>query len=119
MPLQKRDIGSFPVRLSGMEFYVLELLVTAGRELYGLEMVNTSNGKLSRGTVYVTLGRLKDKNFISSKVRRSRRGGLPNVLYQPTELGLKVYQWMKEMSDAVGQGRPTRKRTAARQEAEH
>src|SRR5215470_17872225 len=77
--------------LSEKEHLVLELLVAHG-ELYGLQLVAQSKRKLKRGTVYVTLGRMEEKGYISSRLERAPAdvGGMPRRLYQPTALGRRV-----------------------------
>lgn len=107
-------------RLSGTEFFVLGMLVDATKGLYGLEMVNMSDGLLSRGTIYVTLGRMKEKNFVQSKVKiiKSRRGGMPGVVYRPTDLGLQVYRSLKLLSDAMKSG-PQRRTKRAKVSEKH
>ena len=73
------------------EALILELLVDEA-ELYGLQLVAASRGRLKRGTVYVTLGRMEDKGFISSRVERRPpdEGGMPRRIYEPTALGRRV-----------------------------
>lgn len=80
-----------PTRLSSIETVVLKLLVQH-TSLYGLEMVRYSNGRLKRGTIYVTLGRMVEKGYLKSKVSDEveNRGGLPKRLYTPTAFGIKV-----------------------------
>jgi DNA-binding PadR family transcriptional regulator len=70
---------------------ILELLVEEA-ELYGLQLVATSNGQLKRGTVYVTLGRMEEKGFISSRLEDAPadEGGLPRRIYEPTAFGRRV-----------------------------
>ena len=77
--------------LSPKETLILELLVRDA-ELYGLQFVAASKGRLKRGTVYVTLGRMEDKGYIVSRQEDAPRdaGGLPRRLYEPTALGRKV-----------------------------
>ena len=77
--------------LSAKELVILQLLVR-GNELYGLQMVAASRGRLKRGTVYVTLGRMEDKGYISSKLEDPppSEGGLPRRLYAPTPLGRRM-----------------------------
>ncbi len=55
----------FP-RLSPKEALILDLL--RGGEMYGLELVTSSDGALKRGTVYVTLGRMEEKGLIVSRI---------------------------------------------------
>ena len=77
--------------LSAKESLILELLLDGG-ELYGLQLVAASKRRLKRGTVYVTLGRMEEKGYISSRLEDAPAdvGGLPRRLYQPTALGRRV-----------------------------
>lgn len=78
-------------RLSSTERLILELLVEHG-ELFGLAMVDASQGRLKRGTVYVTLGRMEDKGYLDSRQEPLPPGatGLPRRLYTPTGHALRV-----------------------------
>ena len=80
-----------PPRLSGKETVILELLAHRG-ELYGLQLVAASKGRLKRGTVYVTLGRMEDKGYVTSRAEQAPggTGGLPRRLYEATPYGLRV-----------------------------
>src|SRR5262245_39178003 len=82
--------GAIP-RLSAKESLILELLVHEG-ELYGLQLVAASKGRLKRGTVYVTLGRMEDKGYVASRAEDAPdgAGGLPRRLYEATPHGLRV-----------------------------
>ena len=73
------------------EALILALLVGEA-ELYGLQLVAASKGRLKRGTVYVTLGRMEEKGFITSHLESAPadEGGLPRRLYEPTAFGRKV-----------------------------
>jgi DNA-binding PadR family transcriptional regulator len=77
--------------LSAKESLILELLV-ARDELYGLQLVAASRRRLKRGTVYVTLGRMEDKGYLTSRLEDAppAEGGLPRRLYQPTALGRRL-----------------------------
>ena len=77
--------------LSAKESLILELLVDQ-QELYGLQLVAASKRKLKRGTVYVTLGRMEEKGYITSRLEDAppEAGGLPRRVYQPTALGRRV-----------------------------
>ena len=61
-------------------------------ESYGLQLVATSKGRLKRGTVYVTLGRMEDKGYVTSRTEDAPdgAGGLPRRLYEATHYGLRV-----------------------------
>ena len=77
--------------LPDKERLILDLLIRRD-ELYGLELVAASKGRLKRGTVYVTLGRMEDKGFISSRLEDAPadQGGLPRRIYEPTIFGRRV-----------------------------
>jgi len=79
--------------LSAKESVILELLIR-NRELYGLQLVAASKRRLKRGTVYVTLGRMEEKGYITSRLEDAspESGGLPRRLYRPTPLGRRVLQ---------------------------
>jgi PadR family transcriptional regulator len=78
-------------RLSATERLIVELL-TAHEELFGLRMVELSGGRLKRGTVYVTLGRMQEKGYLESRQEPLPEGaiGLPRRLYRPTGLAMRV-----------------------------
>jgi DNA-binding PadR family transcriptional regulator len=70
------------------ERLILEALVEHGPQ-FGLQLVDDSKGRLKRGTVYVTLGRMERKGLIASEQESPSPGaiGLPRRLYRPTALG--------------------------------
>jgi len=78
-------------RLSAKETLILEMLAQ-GEELYGLQLVAASKGRLKRGTVYVTLGRMEDKGYVTSRAEEAPAdaGGLPRRLYAMTPHGARV-----------------------------
>ena len=84
--------NEFP-KLSRKEFLILEMLVGKG-EMFGLEMVEASEGNLKRGTIYVTLGRMSDKGYVESREesRSMPEIGIPRRKYRATGLGERVYQ---------------------------
>lgn len=77
--------------LSDKESIVLALL-SEHDELYGLQLVAHSRRRLKRGTVYVTLGRMEEKGYITSRLEAAPpdMGGMPRRLYQATPLGRRV-----------------------------
>ena len=77
-------------RLSPTEQLILELL--SGEEMFGLQLVEESNGALKRGTVYVTLGRMHEKGYLESRQEPLPDGaiGLPRRLYRPTGLAMRI-----------------------------
>ena len=60
--------------------------------MYGLQLVAASKRRLKRGTVYVTLGRMEEKGYITSRLEDAPpdAGGLPRRVYKPSALGLQV-----------------------------
>jgi len=85
--------------ISPVESLVLALIES--RERYGLELVDLAGGRLKRGSVYVTLGRMEAKGFVTSRQEERAPGaiGLPRRLYRATPYGLKVrdaYQLLRE-----------------------
>jgi hypothetical protein len=58
-------------RLSRTEHLILDL--PQDREGFGLELVERSGGALKRGTVYVTLARMQDKGYVTSRTEEFRR----------------------------------------------
>jgi DNA-binding PadR family transcriptional regulator len=89
--MQRHQAPDSPPPLSAKEAIVLHLL-SAGEPLYGLQLVALSEGRLKRGTVYVTLGRMEAKGYVVSAAdgETSRAGTLPRRRYTPTPLGLRV-----------------------------
>jgi PadR family transcriptional regulator, regulatory protein PadR len=82
--------GDVP-RLSGTERRILDLLAADG-ELYGLQLVQRSEGRLKRGTVYVTLQRMEEKGLVESRLdtREPALPGLPRRLYSPSRSGVAL-----------------------------
>jgi DNA-binding PadR family transcriptional regulator len=80
-----------PPSLSGKERIVLELLAGEDR-MYGLQLVAQSRGRLKRGTVYVTLGRMQQKNLIEAEPEKlsDDSGLVPRRMYRATPFGLRV-----------------------------
>ena len=90
------EIQELP-RLSSKEKVILELLAT-NISMYGLQLVSQSHGKLKRGTVYVTLGRMEEKGLILSEPEKlsDHSGLVPRRMYRPTPFGLRVLEiWMQ------------------------
>jgi PadR family transcriptional regulator len=79
-------------QVSSKEELILELLIAHRAAMYGLEIVAASGGRLKRGTVYVTLGRMQDKGLVTSRQEHApaEAGGLPRPLYTPTALARRL-----------------------------
>jgi PadR family transcriptional regulator, regulatory protein PadR len=84
-------MGNGVVPLARKERLILELLASAG-PMYGLQLVEHSEGALKRGTVYVTLGRMEAKGLVASQQEPVPPGGigLPRRIYRPTALGERM-----------------------------
>lgn len=89
--MQKK--GEEVPHLSGKEMAILELLIARG-EMYGLQMVEASDGRLGRGTVYVTLSRMEDKGYVESEEETPPRDrpGFPRRLYRASGYGMRVFK---------------------------
>ena len=94
--------------LSAKESLILALLIRE-RQLYGLQLVAASRRRLKRGTVYVTLGRMEEKGYISSRLEHppADAGGMPRRVYQATALGRRVHRlWTAAARDLVPEFAP-------------
>ena len=79
----------YPDHLSKKERLIAELLVEHG-ELFGSTLVDCSEGLLARGTVYVTLARMEEKELVRSRLLEAVKGQLPRRAYKVTPLGKRV-----------------------------
>lgn len=75
--------------ISDLEALILDLL-TARAPTYGLDLVQASGGRIKRGSVYVTLGRMEQKGFVTSMLDGRPGEGPPRRLYEPTTQGLRA-----------------------------
>jgi len=77
--------------LSARELLILNLLVRDEAQ-YGLQLVAAAPRRLKRGTVYVTLGRMEAKGYITSRLDEDAPalGGLRRRRYTPTALGREL-----------------------------
>ena len=90
------------------ERLILDLLIADG-PLFGLQLVALSDGALKRGTVYVTLGRMESKGFVTSEQEALPDGaiGLPRRIYRPTPLGERVRRaWNLVVRELVPEVQP-------------
>src|ERR671919_67123 len=97
-----------PATLPRKERLILELLVSGG-PMYGLQLVEQSDGALKRGTVYVTLGRMEAKGFVESEQEDMPPGaiGLPRRIYRPTALGVRMLRaWTLLVKEFAWEMRP-------------
>jgi DNA-binding PadR family transcriptional regulator len=87
--------------MSATEALLLDLL--GGGERFGLELVATSDGRVKRGSVYVTLTRMEAKGFVESRQEERPAGaiGLPRRLYKATPYGAAVRQAYQSLRQAI------------------
>jgi DNA-binding PadR family transcriptional regulator len=87
--------------ISTTESLIIDLLHDGER--YGLELIEASNRRLKRGTIYVTLARMETKGFIVSRQeeRRAAAIGLPRRMYRVTPYGLKVHKAYRLLREAL------------------
>jgi DNA-binding PadR family transcriptional regulator len=97
MSMSKEHLPS----ISATESLILDLLEPGER--FGLELIERSDGRLKRGSVYVTLSRMEAKGFVESRQEERAPGaiGLPRRLYTPTPYGLKVRDAYRLLRDAL------------------
>jgi DNA-binding PadR family transcriptional regulator len=88
--------------LSSKEQIILELLVGSDA-LYGLQLVEESGGRLKRGTVYVTLGRMEQKGLVESQHGPSTRepDAVPRRMYRATAHGRRVLEAWRSVARAL------------------
>lgn len=88
------------------ELVVLEILAASG-PMHGLGLVSESGGALKRGTVYVTLGRMEAKGFITSEQEPPHPGaiGLPRRIYRITEMGGRALTAWKTFTQQLAWGK--------------
>jgi DNA-binding PadR family transcriptional regulator len=79
------------MRLAASESLILRILTARGAS-YGLELVAASRGRLKRGGIYVTLGRMEDKGLVTSKTADDgRRRYVPTALGERALLAARLF----------------------------
>jgi len=70
----------------------LQLFAQKHDRMYGLELVAASGGRLKRGTVYVTLGRMIQKGLVEAEPEKfaDDSGLVPRRMYRVTPYGFRV-----------------------------
>lgn len=84
------------MRLPASERLILSLLSNQGSS-YGLQLVAASSGRLKRGGIYVTLGRMEEKGLVSSTPQPDGRR-----IYELKGLGHRALAAIEIMGDASG-----------------
>lgn len=88
--------------LSSLELLILQMLSDRG-STYGLDLVAQSRGRLKRGSVYVTLGRMEEKGLVTSRLDERPGEGPPRRLYEPTAMGLRALTVVTLVNDVIAQ----------------
>ena len=65
--------------LAKSEHLILDVLASRG-PCYGLEIVQASRGRIKRGSIYVTLGRMEEKGFVTSSAGGSPRSASGRIV---------------------------------------
>jgi DNA-binding PadR family transcriptional regulator len=77
------------VTLSSKYELIIDLLRDG--EMYGLDMVKKSGGKLRRGAVYLTLTAMEAEGLIEGTTIPATPPRMPRRLYRVTEDGLQTF----------------------------
>ncbi len=78
------------------EQLILSMLANDGAS-YGLQLVEASRGRLKRGGIYVTLGKMEEKGLVSSSLQADGRR-----IYELKGLGHRALAAMEIMGDVSG-----------------
>jgi PadR family transcriptional regulator PadR len=98
--------------LGGFELLVLLALIRLGDEAYGVpisEAIEESSGKeVAMGSVYITLERLEQKAFVSSRLGEptAERGGRAKTYFRITAKGLREVRQARRTLMNLWQGVP-------------
>ena len=84
------------MRLPATERLILALLSNEGPS-YGLQLVAASRGRLKRGGIYVTLGKMEEKGLVSSTAHPDGRR-----VYELKGLGLRALAAIEIIGDVSG-----------------
>ena len=79
---------------------ILNILADHGAN-YGLDLVARSRGRLKRGSVYVTLGRMEEKGLVVSRLDERPGEGPARRLYEPTAMGLRALTVVTLVNDVL------------------
>jgi DNA-binding PadR family transcriptional regulator len=106
--LRSLDVAKLVVP-SPLETLILKTLNEKG-ESYGFALMRGSGGKLKRGTIYVTLDRMVEKDLLVSRdeqptheTRRTYRG-IRRKLYRLSPLGERTLKGLLAMEEIVDGG---------------
>ena len=98
--------------MGGFELLVLLALIRLGDEAYGVpisEAIEEGSGKeVAMGSVYITLERLEQKGFVSSRLGEptAERGGRAKTYFRITAKGLREVRQARRTLMNLWQGVP-------------
>jgi PadR family transcriptional regulator PadR len=98
--------------IGGFELLVLLALVRLGDEAYGVTIARaieeSSKREVAVGSVYITLGRLERKGFVSSRLGEptAARGGRAKTYFRITAAGLREVRQARNTLISLWQGVP-------------
>lgn len=95
--------------MTAKEAEIMRVLAGSGGEMFGLQMVRESGGKLKRGAIYVYLTRMEEKGFVQSR-EEVGDDALPRRYYRPTGLGRRVFAAREQVAGymlGLGEGATT------------
>lgn len=91
---------------SNAELKVLAALNSAANGMYGLQIVDAADGEVPRSAIYVLLGRLEVKGYVSVerplRTRKAGHPGLPRPIYTLTPDGRRIVKFASEREAADG-----------------
>ena len=83
--------------MSTKQLLILEILLNANTELYGLEIIERSQRQLRKGTIYIYLADLETMNLISSRLENAEQPESPYFKprrpYKITENGRRAFDY--------------------------
>lgn len=90
---------------SGKELEVLRILQSEPTGMYGLQVVEASNKRISRASIYVLLGRLEEKGFVKvlKDPKPAEHPGMPRPIYQLTGAGQRAVSAADLVSGALSE----------------
>lgn len=90
--------------MSDLQLIIISMLLKKDG-MYGLELVKGSNGRLKRGTIYVTLDRMEEAKLLKSELVAPSGGqrGPRRRQYRVTGEGRKIFEErMRQQADLFG-----------------
>ena len=91
--------------ISATEALILSLLIGKTHGAFGSELLHASEGKLKRGSIYTTLGRMEQAGLVKSKeCAPTEAYALPRTSYKITGDGAKARREFGTWTGLIPQG---------------